>query len=104
MPVLIAVSVIIGIVLGNSLTKIQAPSSQNFLPQRANKLSTIVELINEAYVDSVSTNELVEKTIPELLKIEADPAVSKSIHTVCWIVLKHPQTLAAIGKNIASNS
>ncbi|WP_159519660.1 S41 family peptidase [Sunxiuqinia indica] len=68
MPVLIAVSVIIGIVLGNSLTKIQAPSSQNFLPQRANKLSTIVELINEAYVDSVSTNELVEKTIPELLK------------------------------------
>ena len=68
MPILIAVSVVVGIFLGNSLSKIQNPSFQNFAQPRTNKLSTIVDLIDNAYVDSVSTDELVEKTIPELLK------------------------------------
>ncbi|MGQ7871393.1 S41 family peptidase [Sunxiuqinia sp. sy24] len=68
LPILIAVSVIIGIVLGNNLSQLQQPSLQNLAPPRTNKLSTIVELINQAYVDSVETDELVEKTIPELLK------------------------------------
>ncbi|KOH46895.1 S41 family peptidase [Sunxiuqinia dokdonensis] len=68
LPILIAVSVIIGIVLGNSLSRNQGASLQNLTPTKNNKLSTIIELINQAYVDSVSTSELVEKTIPELLK------------------------------------
>jgi len=68
LPILIAVSVIIGIVLGNSLSKNQTPSLQNLAPAKNNKLSTIIELINQAYVDSVATDELVEKAIPELLK------------------------------------
>lgn len=59
---------IIGIILGNNLSQLQKPSLQNLTPPRGNKLSTIVELINQAYVDSVETDELVEKTIPELLK------------------------------------
>ncbi len=68
LPILIAVSVIIGIVLGNTLGGLQSPALQNFTPPRANKLSTIVDLINHAYVDSVNTNELVEEAIPGLLK------------------------------------
>ncbi|WP_430971593.1 S41 family peptidase [Sunxiuqinia rutila] len=68
LPILIAVSVIIGIILGNNLSQLHQPSLQNLTPPRGNKLSTIVELINQAYVDSVETDELVEKTIPELLK------------------------------------
>ncbi|MHA7110829.1 S41 family peptidase [Sunxiuqinia elliptica] len=68
LPILIAVSVIVGIVLGNSLSRIQTPAGQNFSPPKVNKLSAIVDLINHAYVDSVETDELVEKTIPELLK------------------------------------
>lgn len=68
LPILIAVSVIIGILLGNNLANIQAPSLQHFNPQKASKLSTIVDLISHAYVDSVATDELVEKTIPDLLK------------------------------------
>ena len=68
LPILIAVSVIVGIVLGNSLSRIQTPALQNFSPPKVNKLSAIVDLINHAYVDSVETDELVEKTIPELLK------------------------------------
>ena len=67
LPILIAVSVIIGIFLGNSLNQTQAPGFQNFPFQKSNKLSAIVDLITNAYVDSVSTDSLIEETIPELL-------------------------------------
>ncbi len=68
LPILIAVSVIIGILLGNNLSKNQTTSFHNLAPAKNNKLSTILELVKQAYVDSVATDELVEKTIPELLK------------------------------------
>ena len=68
LPILIAISVIAGIFLGNNLNTIQSPSFQRFTAPQANKLSMIVDLIKNAYVDSVSTDELVEKSIPELLK------------------------------------
>jgi carboxyl-terminal processing protease len=68
LPILIAISVAAGIFLGNNLNRIQSPSFQNFSAPQANKLSTIVDLIKNAYVDSISTDELVEKSIPELLK------------------------------------
>ena len=59
---------IAGIFLGNSLGRTQSSSFQNFSPPTANKLSTIIDLIGNAYVDSVSTNDLVEEAIPDLLK------------------------------------
>jgi carboxyl-terminal processing protease len=68
LPILIAISVAAGIFLGNNLNRINAPSFPNFSVPQSNKLSTIVDLINNAYVDSVSTDDLVEKTIPDLLK------------------------------------
>lgn len=68
LPILIAVSVVIGILLGNNLSRNQGASLQNLAPTKNNKLSTIIELISQAYVDSVSVDELVENTIPELLK------------------------------------
>nr|MBD3622886.1 S41 family peptidase [Sunxiuqinia sp.] len=68
LPILIAVSVVTGILLGNNLSRNQGASLQNLAPTKNNKLSTIIELISQAYVDSVSVDELVENTIPELLK------------------------------------
>lgn len=72
LPILIAVSVIAGIFLGNSLGRIQSPAFQKFAPPSTNKLNTIIDLIGNAYVDSVSTPDLIEKTIPEMLK-KLDP-------------------------------
>lgn len=68
LPVLIAVSVIAGIFLGNTLSSTKVPSLQNFAPATTNKLSTIIDLISNAYVDSVSTDKLVDEAIPDLLK------------------------------------
>lgn len=42
---------------------------------RGNKLDAIIDLIQNAYVDSISTDTLIEKTIPQLLK-SLDPHTS----------------------------
>jgi len=68
LPVLIALSVIIGILLGNKLSKTQTGALKNFSIQSPNKLNTIIDLVTNAYVDSVSTDKLIEEAIPGLLK------------------------------------
>lgn len=69
LPLLIAVAIIFGIYLGNHLNS-QSPKIgfQNLTAPKSNKLSMIVDLISNAYVDSVATDEIIEETIPTLLK------------------------------------
>ncbi len=70
LPILIALSVVVGILLGNHLNRNQM--QQINLPSlgasKPNKLSAIVDLISNAYVDSVNTAEIVEDAIPVMLK------------------------------------
>ena len=68
LPLLIALCIVIGILLGNSFSKIQGSGFTGFSASKSNKLSAIVDLISNSYVDSVSTSELVENVIPEVLK------------------------------------
>ncbi|WP_372774475.1 S41 family peptidase [Mangrovibacterium sp.] len=69
LPLLIAISVIAGIYLGNHLANQSTPIGlRNFTPPKPDKLSTIVDLISNAYVDSVATDEIIEEAIPVLLK------------------------------------
>jgi len=71
-PLLVAVSIVAGILLGNLLKE---NSRQSFNPAylgKSNKLSTIIELINQGYVDSVNTHEIIENTIPDILD-DLDP-------------------------------
>ena len=68
LPLLIALSVIIGIFLGNRLSRQQPSGFQNISLQSSNKLSTIVDLIENAYVDSVPKEKVIEDAIPALLK------------------------------------
>ncbi len=67
-PLLIAVSVAAGIIIGNLLKK----NSQTYVPgfqvSRTDKISTVLNLIQHDYVDSVNTASIIEKTIPELLE------------------------------------
>lgn len=65
-PILLAVALAAGIFIGNRL----ALNSGNSLPSKSSsgKLEAIIDLIRNAYVDSISTDTLIEKTIPQLLK------------------------------------
>ena len=65
-PVLLALALVTGIIIGNKLSR----NSGNSLPtaSKINKFDAIVDLIQNAYVDSISTDSLIEKTIPQLLK------------------------------------
>jgi carboxyl-terminal processing protease len=68
LPVLIALSIAVGIVVGNLLTRNSQPALGGMYAGTSNKISTILHLIDEGYVDSINTNNIVEKTIPEILK------------------------------------
>lgn len=68
LPLLIALSIILGIFLGNRLNQSQPTGFQNFPLQTPNKLSAMVDLIQNAYVDSVSKEKVIEDAIPGLLK------------------------------------
>ncbi len=65
-PVILALVLATGILIGNRLSRNAGkniPATSN-----VNKFDAIVNLIQNAYVDSISTDSLIEKTIPQLLK------------------------------------
>lgn len=67
-PLLIAVSIAIGILIGNMLKSNSSTGFGSLALSQPNKISTILDLIDHGYVDSVNTGEIVEETIPEILK------------------------------------
>ncbi|MBC8005774.1 MAG: S41 family peptidase [Verrucomicrobia bacterium] len=68
-PLLLALAVVIGIFIGNRLSRNAGGNTHaSFLVSKANKLDAVLELINSSYVDSISTDTLVERAIPQILK------------------------------------
>ncbi len=68
LPLIIAVSVVAGILIGNGL-KNNSQSIPGFASTKSsNKINSILDLVSNGYVDSIHATDLVEKTIPELLK------------------------------------
>jgi len=65
-PVLLALALVTGIIIGNRLNRNSGNIAQ--ATSNVNKFDAIVNLIQNAYVDSISTDSLIEKTIPQLLK------------------------------------
>ena len=74
-PLLIAVSVAAGVLIGSLLKQNSQPYFNPMGYSKPNKLSTILELIDKGYVDSVNTSDIVEQTIPEILD-KLDPHTS----------------------------
>jgi len=66
-PLVIAFAIIAGIFIGNKLG-VSPSQTKNASIQGSNKLSTIINIIQGAYVDSVSKSDLVEEAIPALLQ------------------------------------
>lgn len=61
LPIIIAVSVVFGITIGNKF------SSKSYISNSDRKLNTILNLVTEGYVDTVNVGEIIEQTIPQLL-------------------------------------
>lgn len=74
-PLLIAVSVAAGILIGNLLNRNSQPGFVGLSAGSSNKISEILSYIDQGYVDSVNTPGIIEKTIPEILK-NLDPHTS----------------------------
>lgn len=71
-PVLLALALIAGLFLGNALNRSGQPLQRNIKLSAGNKLSAILNLVESAYVDSINTSEIIEQTIPLMLK-KLDP-------------------------------
>lgn len=71
-PVFLAIALIIGIWLGAKMESRRQASTFPALMNDRNKLSLIMNLIEGNYVDTVKSDELIEKAIPEILT-QLDP-------------------------------
>ena len=67
-PVMLAIAMIAGLFIGNALQRSNQPANRSVKMAAGNKLSTIMSLVEAAYVDSINSAEIIEKTIPDLLK------------------------------------
>ena len=72
LPLLVAVSIASGILIGNMLKNNNQPVFSGMGFGQPNKIATILDLIDKGYVDSVNTGNIIEQTIPEILK-DLDP-------------------------------
>ena len=70
LPLAIAISTIVGIIVGNYIGN--PLSSKDYSQQRDRKLNTILNLITQEYIDDISTQDLIEMTVPHILS-KLDP-------------------------------
>ena len=71
-PLIIAVSVVLGILIGTFYAKHYGGNKLGIINASSNKLNALLHVIENQYVDTVDMTELVEKTMPQILA-ELDP-------------------------------
>ncbi len=71
-PIIIAVSIVVGILIGTFYTKHFSGSRLGIINGSSNKLNALLRIIDDQYVDTVNMEELVENAMPEILA-QLDP-------------------------------
>lgn len=71
-PIIIAVSVVIGILVGVFYSNHFAGNRLSIINTSSNKLNDLLRIVDNQYVDSVDMTDLVEKAMPQILA-ELDP-------------------------------
>lgn len=71
-PLIIALGVVLGILIGNFYANHFSGNRLNIINTSSNKLNVLLHLIDDQYVDTVNIPDLVEKSLPQILK-ELDP-------------------------------
>lgn len=72
MPMVMALCVVIGILIGTFYANHFAGNRLSIINSSSNKLSNLLHIIDDQYVDTVNVNDLVEKAMPQILA-ELDP-------------------------------
>ncbi len=72
MPLIIAVCVVAGILIGTFYAKHYGGTKLGIINGSSNKLNALLRVIDDQYVDSVNMADLVEKAMPQILA-ELDP-------------------------------
>lgn len=72
MPLLMAVCVVVGIVIGTFYANHFSGNRLNIINSGSNRLNNILHIVDDQYVDTVNVDSLVEKAIP-LILAELDP-------------------------------
>ena len=72
MPILMAICVIVGIVIGTFYANHFSGKRLNIINSGSNRLTSLLQLIDDQYVDKVDVDSLVDKSIPKILA-ELDP-------------------------------
>lgn len=71
-PLIVAVGIVAGIMIGSFYANHFSGNRLNIINASSNKLNDLLHLIDDQYVDSINAAELVEKSLPKILK-ELDP-------------------------------
>lgn len=71
-PFIIAVSIVIGIMIGTYYANRFGGSRVNIVNTSSNKLNDLLRIVDDQYVDTINVEELVEETMPKILN-ELDP-------------------------------
>ena len=71
-PLIIAISVVLGILIGTFYAKHYGGNKLGIINASSNKLNALLHVIESQYVDTVDMTELVENTMPQILA-ELDP-------------------------------
>ena len=72
MPLMLALCVVIGIVIGTFFAKHFSSNRLNIINSGSNRLNNLLRIIDDQYVDAVNIDSLVEKAIPQILS-DLDP-------------------------------
>ena len=71
-PLIIAISVVVGILIGTFYAKHYGGNKLGIINGSSNKLNALLHVIDDQYVDTVDMGQLVEKAMPQILA-ELDP-------------------------------
>lgn len=66
MPLLMAVSVVVGILIGTFYANHFSGNRLSIINSGSNKLNNLLRLVDDQYVDTVNVNDLVEKAMPQI--------------------------------------
>jgi len=72
MPLLLALCVIVGIIIGTFYANHFSGNRLNIINSGSSRLNNLLHIIDDQYVDNVNIDSLVDKAIPQILS-ELDP-------------------------------
>ena len=71
-PIIIAISIVAGIMIGTFYTKTFSDVKSGVVNASSNKLNALLRIIDDQYVDTVKMADLIEEAMPQILG-ELDP-------------------------------